>query len=84
LEEGVAEKQDVPPPLGVESPAEFLGKLAVALREKDGVDVGLADILGKHLLTGTPAADAVAQAKAAILKLAGDRANPPTSEAGHA
>jgi hypothetical protein len=84
LEEEVAETEEVPPPLGVESPAEFLEKLAIALREKDGVDAGLADILEKHLLTVTPAVDAVTQAKAAILKLAGERANPPASESAHA
>jgi hypothetical protein len=75
---------EVSPPPEVESPADFLNKLAVALRETQGVDIGLAEILGKHLLTAAPAPDAVALAKAAILKLAADRANPATCEAGHA
>ncbi len=63
-----------------ETPADFLANLGNALREKEDVDVGLADILAKHLLTAAPAVDAVARAKDAVLKLAGDRANPPKPE----
>jgi hypothetical protein len=63
-----------------ESPAYFLANLGNALREKENVDLGLADILAKHLLTAAPAGDAVAKAKSAILKLAGERANPPKQE----
>jgi hypothetical protein len=59
-----------------ESPAGFLVNLSNALREKENVDVGLANILAKHLLIATPAADAVAKAKDAVLKLAAERANP--------
>jgi hypothetical protein len=62
-----------------ETPAHFLTNLGKVLREKD-VDVDLADILTIHLLTATPAVDAVAKAKASILKLASDRANPPKLE----
>jgi isocitrate dehydrogenase kinase/phosphatase len=58
-----------------ESPAGFLLNLSNAFREKEDVDVGLANILAKHLLIATPAADAVAKAKDAILKLAAERAN---------
>ena len=63
-----------------DSPAEFLADLAKQLSEKEGVDVGLADILVVHLLQGSPTPDAVAQAKAAIVKLASDRANLPPAE----
>ncbi len=64
------------------SPADFLVNLGKALREKKNVDTGLADILAKHLLTATPADDAVAKAKDAIVKLAVARADPPKPEAG--
>jgi hypothetical protein len=65
-----------------ESPAYFLANLGNALREKDNVDVGLVDILAKHLLTAAPAVDAVAKAKDAILKLAAERANLPEASDG--
>lgn len=71
-----AKEQEAPAANAVESPADFLADLGTALREKEDTDVGLADILAKHLLTVAPAVDAVAQAKAAILKLAGKRAHP--------
>lgn len=63
-----------------ESPAAFLATLGKHLSEKDGVDVDLADILRTHLLKVSPTQDAVAEAKAAIVKLAGERANPPKKE----
>jgi hypothetical protein len=63
-----------------ESPAAFLTALGKHLSEKDGVDVDLVDILRTHLLKVSPTQDAVAQAKAAIIKLAGERANPPKKE----
>lgn len=74
-----AEEQAVPT-AEMETPADFLANLGKALREKKDVDVGLADILAKNLLTAAPAVDAVAKAKDAILKLAGERANPPKPE----
>jgi hypothetical protein len=70
-------KQEVPPVAEVESLADFLVNLGKALRDKEGIDVDLADILAKHLLTAAPSVDAVAKAKAAILKLAAERASPP-------
>jgi hypothetical protein len=70
-------EQEVPTAAEAESPADFLGNLGKALREKENVDVGLANILAKHLLTAAPAVDAVPKAKDAILKLAVERANPP-------
>ena len=66
-----------------ESPVEFLAKLGNALREKENVDVGLVDILAKHLLTAAPAVDAIVKAKDAILELAAERANPPKPEASN-
>jgi hypothetical protein len=72
-----AGEQKAPTAAEMETPADFLANLGNALRQKEDVDVGLADILAKHLLTAAPAVDAVAQAKDAILKLAGERANPP-------
>ena len=68
---------------GTESPGEFLTSLGRALREQDDTDVDLATILSTHLLTAEPAADAVSNAKAAILRLASMRAAPPESEVGN-
>ena len=73
-------EQEVPTPADAESPADFLADLGNALCEKENIDLGLADILAKHLLTAAPAVDAVAKAKDAILKLAGERASPPKPE----
>ena len=75
-----AGEQEAPTAAEVETPTDFLANLGNALREKKDVDVGLADILAKHLLTAAPAVDAVAKAKDAILNLAGERANPPKLE----
>lgn len=55
----------------------FLDSLGDSLKRREGADVGLADILKTHILKAAPAQNAVAQAKDAILKLAGVRANPP-------
>ncbi|WP_029587483.1 hypothetical protein [Bradyrhizobium sp. URHD0069] len=66
-----------------DSPGEFLAGLSRHLCGKEGVDIELADILRVHLLQGCPAADAVEQAKAAIVKLAVDRANVPSAEGAH-
>ncbi|GCB06548.1 hypothetical protein [Ralstonia sp. SET104] len=60
-----------------ETPADFLTKLSKALCEKDGMDVGLVDILTEHVLTTAPNTNAVVRAKEAILKLASERANLP-------
>ena len=64
----------------VETPEAFLNALGDSLKEKEGVDVGLADILKTHILKVAHAKNAVAHAKDAVLKLAGERANPPKSE----
>jgi hypothetical protein len=60
--------------LAAETTVAFLTALGKMLRAKDKVDAGLAEILSEHLLTDTPANDAVTQAKAAILRLAAARA----------
>ena len=60
-----------------DTPDEFLRTLDESLRQREGVDVGLVDILKTHLLKAAPVQTAVAQAKDAILKLAAERANPP-------
>ncbi len=76
----VAGKQGVPIAAEVETPSDFLANLGNALREMENVDVGLADVLAKHLLTAAPTVDALTKAKDAILKLARERADPPKSE----
>jgi hypothetical protein len=65
-----------------ETPETFLTKLSDALA-KEGVDAGLVEILRTHILTATPAKDAVAQAEVAIIKLAGERAAAPKAEAAN-
>lgn len=75
-----AREQEAPAAAEVETPADFLANLGNALRGKENVDVGLADILAKHLLTASPAVDALTKAKDAILKLASERANLPKPE----
>ncbi|NKI17979.1 hypothetical protein HCU74_11245 [Spongiibacter sp. KMU-166] len=63
-----------------ESPEDFLASLGKTLLEQDNIDTRLAEILSQHLLTTSPASDAVAKAKGAILQLASERANPPQPE----
>lgn len=64
----------------LETPDAFLKALGESLKAKDGVDTDLAAILTTHILKATPAANAIAQAKDAIVKLATERANPPKLE----
>ncbi len=52
----------------------FLNRLADALTSHEALDSDLAGILAAHILSSDPAADAVSQAKTAILKLAEGRA----------
>jgi hypothetical protein len=70
----VAGEQGTPAAAEVETPADFLTNLGTTLRAKENIDVDLADILARHLLTVSPAADALTKAKEAILKLASERA----------
>ncbi len=60
----------------VETPDTFLTKLAETLKGAEGVDADLASILTENLLTAAPHANAVANANAAIVKLAAKRAAP--------
>ena len=60
---------------------EFLLNLAESLRMKEGSDLGLSEILQQHILTVSPATDAVRAAKDAIVKLAVERADSVKGEA---
>lgn len=60
----------------VDTPEAFLTGVAAALRASDDVDADLAAILSDQLLTVTPHDDVIANAKAAILTLAAERAAP--------
>jgi hypothetical protein len=69
-----------PKAIQIETTGEFLDSLGDSLTRKDGVDIKLADILKAHILKAAPDQNAVAKARDAILKLAGERANGPRSE----
>lgn len=64
----------------LETPDAFLKALGESLKAKAGVDANLAAILTIHILKAAPAANAVAQTKDAIVKLAAERANLPKVE----
>jgi hypothetical protein len=64
-----------------DTPEVFLATLSETLKASDDVDVDLAGILSDHLLTVTPHANAVANAKAAIVALAAKRAAPVEQQA---
>lgn len=64
-----------------DTPEVFLVNLGESLQKKEGVDSNLIEILRKHILTVSPTHDAVSGAKAAIIKLANNRANPKDDEA---
>mgnify|MGYP001347515653 FL=1 len=59
-----------------DTPEAFLTGVAAALKASDDVDADLAAILSDHLLTVTPHDNVIANAKAAILLLAAERAAP--------
>lgn len=59
-----------------DTPEAFLAGVAAALKASDDVDADLAAILSDHLLTVTPHDNVIANAKAAILLLAAERAAP--------
>ncbi|WP_157082118.1 hypothetical protein [Sphingomonas pruni] len=65
----------------VETPEAFLTGVAAALKASDDVDAELAAILSDHLLTITPHNNLIANAKAAILALAAERAAPTEEQA---
>lgn len=64
-----------------DTPEVFLATLSETLKASDDVDVDLAGILSDHLLTVTPHANAVGNAKAAIVALAAKRAAPVEEQA---
>lgn len=64
-----------------DTPGVFLATLSETLKALDQVDVGLAGILSDHLLTVTPHANALVNAKAAIVALAAKRAAPVEEQA---
>ncbi len=64
---------EVGPP---ETPDVFLAGVTKTLNASTDMDADLASILSDHLLTVTPHANAVANAKAAIVALAVKRAAP--------
>lgn len=56
------------------TPEMFFNQLGERLKEDPNADGALANILVTHILKAAPAQDAVARAKAAIVKVAVDRA----------
>lgn len=70
-----------PPVEQADTPELFLAILSETLKASDDVDIDLAGILSDHLLTVTPHANAVANAKAAIVALAAKRAAPLEEQA---
>lgn len=64
-----------------DTPEKFLSTLSETLKTSDDVDIDLAGILSDHLLTVTLHANAVANAKAAIVALAAKRAAPVEEQA---
>lgn len=58
----------------VETPEAFLTGVSASLKKSEEVDADLAVILSDHLLTVTPHANVIANAKLAILTLAATRA----------
>jgi hypothetical protein len=63
-----------------DTPDAFLKTLAESLKGQEGADADMADILNAHILKTAPEPNAVALAKNAILKLAGERAKPSKLE----
>lgn len=64
-----------------ETPAAFLAQLGKSLKGKEGVDVGLAEIVSSHLLTVAPTENCVAEALTAVIALAEQRVNPRKEDA---
>lgn len=65
----------------VDTPGDFLANLSASLKALEDVDVDVAGILSDHLLTVTPDPNAVANAKAAIIAIAAQRAAPVQEDA---
>lgn len=64
-----------------DTPDAFLAGVSKTLKASADVDVDLASILSDHLLTVTPHANAIANAKAAIVAMATKRAAPAEGQA---
>ncbi|OAF16554.1 hypothetical protein AYJ54_05200 [Bradyrhizobium centrolobii] len=64
-----------------DSTAVFIEELGLHLSKQDGVDPELANIISTHLLQVAPAQDVVSLTKAAIVKLAAQRAASPKDNA---
>jgi hypothetical protein len=61
-----------------------VSETVAALRNSEGTDIGLLDILAEHIVTMNPADDAVANAAAAIEALAARCAEEPDhGKSGH-
>lgn len=60
-----------------ETSGAFLACLGEELKTSEGVDMELAGIIVKHILTPTPAEDCVERAMTAINTLAAGRITPP-------
>lgn len=65
---------------GSETLASFLAELGKALKDIEGVDSELADILADHLLVSEPTSNAVVSAQGAIVALAERRADTSEEE----
>lgn len=73
-----ASQEDLP------APGTLISKTIAALRDGEGTDIGLLDILAEHIVTMIPAATAVDNAAVAIEALATLRAEEPDhGDAGH-
>lgn len=73
---GAADGAKVPLAAQMETPTVFLMRLSKELKETYGADADLAGILVDNLLTVAPEANVVANARTAIVALAGRRAAP--------
>lgn len=65
---------DEAPPDNSATPETLIARTARSLRDADGTDVELLDILSKHILTVRPAETAINKAVSAIEALAAKRA----------
>lgn len=66
----------------MDTPSEFLAKLGQKLKDSEGIDQDLAQILVENILSSSPASDCVKKASKAIADLAEDRATPEENEDG--
>ena len=82
---GIADKgTEAAPADQADTPTTFLNNLTETLKGTEGVDADLAGVLTDHLLMAAPHANAVANARAAIVELAGQRAAPAATDEAEA